>query len=68
MSINGKRENFSRKDLLTLANTSGIKAAQANHLIDKTISVITNWPEYAEKAGIDENRAIELQANHRIDL
>jgi len=42
MSINGKREDFSREDLLSLANASGIKEAQGNYFLDKTISVIKN--------------------------
>jgi serine/threonine-protein kinase HipA len=68
MSINGKRENFSRNDLLSLANASGIKEAQGNFLIDKTISVIGHWPEYAEKAGVNESQIIEIQSHQRIDI
>ena len=46
MSVNGKRLHITRKDLLTVANEAGIKAAKANEIIDQTLDVISRFGEY----------------------
>lgn len=61
MSINGKRENIVRDDLLALAETANIKKKQANHMIDKVIGIFLNWQTYAEKIEIKENRIGEIR-------
>jgi serine/threonine-protein kinase HipA len=68
MSINGKRENFGRDDLIALATLAGIKKGAANDMIDRVIETIRHWPEHAEKAGIAEERMAQIQANQRTNL
>ena len=54
MSINGKRDDFERQDLILLAEQAGIKKAKANSMIDHVIATFTRWPEFAEEAGVRE--------------
>lgn len=68
MSINGKRDNFSRSDLIKLANIGGIKSPRANELLDQIIDVISSWSKYAETAKIDEQNTKKIQNSHRINI
>jgi serine/threonine-protein kinase HipA len=68
MSINGKRDNFKRSDLIKLANIGGIKSARANEYLDLVIDVISNWLNYAEAAGVGEENSLKIGNSHRINI
>lgn len=48
-SINGKFDNFTREDLITLGNTFGIK--KAKEILDEIRSIASDWPKIA--TGLD---------------
>ena len=50
LSINGKRANFTRKDLLSIADSMNIK--KPNNIIDNISQVVHDWPKYAKKVNI----------------
>jgi len=50
MSVNGKLDGIVRKDLKDVAYTAGIK--NADDVIDATLSVASEWKEYAKDSGI----------------
>ena len=68
MSVNGKRSEFERGDLIALARAADIKSPQANGMIDRVIQVFRDWPEYAEQAGVAEDRTELIAASHRTEL
>lgn len=47
LSVNGKRKDISRNDLLQVAKNMNIK--RANDIIDQVAEVIYNWKEYADQ-------------------
>lgn len=51
LSINGKRKNITRGDLLTVAKSMNIKKGPS--IIDEVNAIVTNWNHYAKKAEID---------------
>lgn len=53
MSINGKRTEINREDLIQVAKEMNIK--NASDLIDKVVSVVSNWQEYAKESGIKKD-------------
>lgn len=55
MSLNGKRDNFSRDDLASFARSSGIKKYRATQLIEKIAAAVGSWPEHAQRAGVPDN-------------
>lgn len=59
MSINGKRENISRDDILQLASNMNIKNPKES--IDKVIEVVSNWTEYAKSAEMDSAKIKAIQ-------
>ena len=68
MSINEKRDMFDREDLCSLANIAGMKVNRANEMLDHVIGIIRRWKDIAYKAGVDEKRMLQIQANHRLSL
>jgi serine/threonine-protein kinase HipA len=68
MSINGKRDSFTRGDLIALAKIAGIKETQANEMIDTVNHAVLDWPMYAEKAGVEEARMEQIQRTLQTNL
>jgi serine/threonine-protein kinase HipA len=68
MSVNGKRDDFDREDLITLAGVAGIKKARADDMLDKVIRAIGHWSELADQQGIEEKRARGIQSKQRLYL
>lgn len=52
LSVNGKRQQINRDDLLLVAGQISLK--KGAELIDEIQLVIDKWPEYALQAGVDE--------------
>ena len=65
MSINGKRDQFTEDDLLTLGKSAAIKAARARDIINDVIRAVASWRRYAEAAGVDQHTASRIAAAHR---
>ena len=68
MSINGKRDLFNKEDLSSLAKIAGIKTNRAYEMLDRVVLIMRNWPEFAQKAGVAEDRIRQIQATHRISI
>ncbi len=68
MSINGKREMFTKQDLLSMAKIAGIKSNRALEMLDRVITTMKSWPEVAENIGITDNRIRKIQAVHRLSF
>jgi len=65
MSVNNKRENFERADLLALAKTAGIKHARADEMMEKVQKAVSNWAAFASRAGVPDERAAQIAKTHR---
>jgi serine/threonine-protein kinase HipA len=58
LSINGKRKNQTKEDLLTVAKSMNIK--KASIIIQEIYSVVQNWKQYAGEVGVDKRRKDEI--------
>lgn len=65
MSVNGKRDNFIRDDLLAVGSLLSNFKKESGQIIDEVISVVEKWDDYANKAGVFDNLANEIKNNHR---
>lgn len=54
LSINGKRQNITRDDLLAVAKQMNIKKAAA--IIDNVVAVVSQWPQHAKDQGVDKEK------------
>jgi serine/threonine-protein kinase HipA len=64
LSINGKRKDSTKDDLLSIAKNMNIK--KANTIIEQISATVTNWYEYAEKANVEENLKKKIGSYHLI--
>jgi serine/threonine-protein kinase HipA len=68
MSINGKRDNFEKEDLIHFAEIAGIKKSRAEEMIEKVVNAIKCWPDLAEEHAIESERIVKIQSTHRLFL
>jgi len=68
LSMNGKRDNFTREDLLTLAKLISNFTKEAKVIIQQTLDVISQWKKYAQIAEVPEDFTREIQQNLRLNL
>ena len=65
MSLNGKRDDFTREDLLAPA---GEFKKEANQIINEVVEIVSQWPKYAKEANVSPDFAREIQSTHELDL
>lgn len=65
MTINGKRDNLTHDDLLSVARRFRITKHRANAIVDQVASSVRRWPEFAEKAGVASARITKISTLHR---
>ncbi|MDQ2068980.1 type II toxin-antitoxin system HipA family toxin [Natronospira bacteriovora] len=65
MSINGKRDDFHRDDLLTVAERFRITRPRARDILRTVDDAIARWPEFGEEAGIDGDGIRQIGGLHR---
>ena len=68
MSVNGKRDQFTRADLLAAGRSAQLKRGRAEAIAEEVIAAVRDWSRYAAEAGVPEDRYGEIQASHRLDL
>ena len=68
MSVNGKRDNFVREDLLAVATLIGNFKKEAKQIVDDIIKVVSEWDDYAKQAGVFDLLACEIKQNHRLNV
>ena len=61
MSINGKTSTITKDDLVSSGKSMGLTADFCRKTILGTRTVVSDWLSYAEKSGISEERAMEIQ-------
>ena len=66
MSLNGKRDGFTREDLMTVAATASLQARRAADIIDEVRTAVAQWPRYAAAAELDPVEAARIGAAHRL--
>ena len=68
MTINGKRDGFTLADLRAVAEVASMKRGRAETIVGEVTSAVAGWGAFAEQAGLDEERAAQIAATHRLDL
>lgn len=66
LSINGKREGFTRADLLTVAKSMNIK--KGNRIIEQVTGVVGQWPAYAKVQNVDRQKVQSIAGTLVLDL
>lgn len=66
LAVNGKRENITREDLLSVAKQMNIK--KPKEIIEKVTSVVGDWNVYAQEAGVPKNQITALGKTHLVKM
>ncbi len=64
MSINGKRDNFFKEDLISVGKEMNIKSS--DRIIDEIVEVVSSWPNYAKDAGVGASQIKSIGNAHRL--
>jgi serine/threonine-protein kinase HipA len=66
MSMNGKRDDFTMTDLITVAES--ISLTKADKIIEEVFAAVERWPEFAREAGVKAETIAEIASNHRLGV
>ncbi|MEI8045855.1 MAG: type II toxin-antitoxin system HipA family toxin [Bacteroidota bacterium] len=66
LSINNKRRDITRNDLLSLATRMNVK--KAKEIIENARDVISKWKEYASDSGIAGSQIKAIGATHQVSI
>ena len=66
MSINGKRDHFQLDDLTAVGES--ISLPRPGEIIGEIVDAVRKWSMFAEKAGLNEEKASEISRYHRLDI
>ena len=64
MSINGKRDNVTREDLLAVGRSISLK--KPAEIIDAVVDAVAQWPKLAKQAGVSDVYLKDRQHYHRL--
>ena len=66
MSINGKRDHFTRQDLIDVAQSNDLKNPEK--VIADVIKAVEQWPTFAAEAGVSQQKIDAISKDHRLAL
>src|SRR5690606_23847470 len=62
MTVAGKREGITRQDLLDLGDRLAVPGYR--DVIERVTGAVARWPEFAARAGVDDERTRAIGAEH----
>lgn len=65
MTLNNKVDGFTRKDLLTIGASMGIKRDGAD-IVDSVVAAMGNWEKYARAAKVPADQIALIKSQHRV--
>jgi serine/threonine-protein kinase HipA len=68
MSVNGKRDRFTRSDLLAAGRSAQLKRGRAEAIAEQVLMAVRDWPRFAADAGVPEEQGRVIQDSHRLSL
>jgi len=68
MSVNGKRDGFTRDDLRACARAASLKRGRADEILADVVAAARRWPEFADAAKLPEGTREQVQRAQRLEL
>jgi serine/threonine-protein kinase HipA len=68
MSVNGKRDAFSRKDIDVLGEVSFLPRGLALQILDQVLDVVSGWRDYARESGVSPDQTADIGRTHCMGL
>lgn len=68
MTLNGRRDGFTTDDLLTFAQSAGIKKMRARKILSHVADAVHDWPRFAKTAGVSNRDTLRIAKALRLQL
>ena len=65
MTLNGKRDGFTREDFVQCARSALMKRGRAATILEEVQTAVNRWPEFAAEAGVPDEWRDKIQKTHR---
>jgi|GEM_PF-2137120 len=66
MTFNGKRDTFTKDDILAAAPAVDVKPRKAREIMTTLQETLQSWPDFARAAGVPNNLVPGISRNFRI--
>ncbi len=66
MTLNGKRDNFTRSDFRAVALGASMKRGRADEILDEVITAVGRWQEYGDAARVASPQIEQIALSHRL--
>ena len=66
LSLNGKQDEFTRQDLLTVCENMGIR--RCNEIIEEVVEAVSRWSTIAKDCGVRESHIAEIEKRQLLTL
>ena len=66
MTLNGKRDGFTREDFVLCARSALMKRGRATMILEEVQTAVNRWPEFAAAAGVPDEWRDKIQRTHRL--
>ena len=66
MCINGKRDNFTLEDLITVGESISLRKPE--RVIDEVKQAVSQWPTFAKRAGVKKKNINSIAKMHRLNI
>jgi serine/threonine-protein kinase HipA len=68
MSVNGKRDDFTRDDLRACAKTAALNRGHADSIVEEVNEAVGQWEQFAEEAGVEQSMGERVRRGHRLEI
>ena len=68
MTVNGKRDGFSRADFEAVARGASMKRGRAAAIHEEVHAAVSRWMDFAGMAGVEDSRAKKIQKVLRLEV
>jgi serine/threonine-protein kinase HipA len=68
MTLNGKRDHFTRADFQACGKSAIMKRGRAEQILDEVIATVKRWPEFAAQAGVSPTWTAQIERHLRLDF
>jgi serine/threonine-protein kinase HipA len=68
MTMNGKRDGFTREDFRACAMSASMKRGRAESIVEEVCTAVKRWPYYAEQAQVADDAHAAIQRAHRLEF
>jgi serine/threonine-protein kinase HipA len=66
MTLNGKRDGFTRADFRACAETVAMKRGRAETILAEVTETVAQWTAFAAQAGVSEGDVERIERGHRL--